>query len=138
MIDLKSREISKLFPGNITLNQSKDAGMVLVLICLIIGYFWEYKFVIPLSIILVLGNMIWPKIFLPFARIWFGVSNILGMVMSKVILGVVFLFLVTPMGVVRKLLGKDSMQLKKWKKGTTSVFKMRDHTFKPEEIEKPY
>ena len=138
MIDLRSREKSKLFPGNITLNQSKDAGMALVLICLIIGHFWEYKFVIPLSIILVLSNMVWPKTFLPFARIWFGVSNFLGIVMSKVILGVVFLFLVTPMGILRKLLGKDSMQLKKWKNGTTSVFKMRDHTFKPGEIEKPY
>jgi polyferredoxin len=90
------------------------------------------------SIILVLSNMIWPKIFLPFARIWFGVSNVLGIVMSKVILGVVFFLLVTPMGVVRKLLGKDSMQLKQWKKGTPSVFKMRDHTFTPGEIEKPY
>jgi hypothetical protein len=138
MIDLRSREISKLFPRNITPNQSKDAGMALLLICLIIGYFWEYKFVIPLSIILVLSNMIWPKIFLPFARIWFGVSNVLGIVMSKVILGVVFFLLVTPMGVVRKLLGKDSMQLKQWKKGTASVFKMRDHTFTPGEIEKPY
>ena len=138
MIDLRSREIMKLFPRNISLNQSKDAGMVLVLICLITGYFWEYKFVIPLSIMLVIGNMIWPKIFLPFARIWFGVSNILGMVMSKLILGAIYFLLVTPMGVVRKLLGKDSMQLKKWKNGTTSVFKMRDHTFKPGEIEKPY
>jgi len=138
MIDLRSREISKLFPKNITLNQSKDAGMVLVLICLIIGYFWKFKFVIPLSIILVLSIMIWPKIFLPFGRIWFGVSNVLGIVMSKVILGVVFFLLVTPVGVVRKLLGKDSLQLKQWKNGTTSVLKIRDHTFKPGEIEKPY
>ena len=138
MIDLKSREKTKFIPDNLSFNEAKDAGMVLILICLIIGYFWDFNFIIPLSIVLLFGNMVWPKIYLPFARIWFGFSNILGLVTSKIILGAIFFLLVTPVGVFRKMIGKDSMQLKKWKKGESSVFKVRDHTFKPEEIEKPY
>lgn len=127
-----------LFPKKITVDQAKDVGMVMVLICLITEYFSEYAFLIPASIILMLIDIVWPKLFMPFARIWFGISAMLGQVSSRIILGVVYSLMVTPMGIVRRLMGKDSMQLKKWKNGTASVFLIRDHAYGPEEIEKPY
>jgi hypothetical protein len=62
----------------------------------------------------------------------------LGTVMSKILLTIVFFFIVTPVGIIRKWLGADAMQLKKWKKDTSSVFTDRHKMYQPKDIEKPY
>ncbi len=46
--------------------------------------------------------------------------------------------LVLPVGLVRRLLGKDSMRIKSWKKGKESVFRVRDHRFSAKDLEHPY
>jgi hypothetical protein len=50
----------------------------------------------------------------------------------------VFFVVVTPIGLMRRLMSADPLQLKKFKKDNSSVFQVRDHTFKADEIEKPY
>jgi hypothetical protein len=46
--------------------------------------------------------------------------------------------IVLPVALIRKAMGKDSLLIKKWKKGTESVFKTRDHLFQATDIDKPY
>jgi len=46
--------------------------------------------------------------------------------------------MVLPIGVFRKILGKDSLQLNNFKKDSTSVFKSRTYTFFSEDLEKPF
>ena len=41
-------------------------------------------------------------------------------------------------GAARRLAGADSLQLKKWKKDGSSVFKVRDGVIKPEDLANPY
>ncbi len=122
---------------NISKDQAKDTGMAMVLICLIVAYFYNNTFVI-VSIILLLINMIVPQIYRPVAFIWFGISNILGTMMSKVILTIIFFVLVTPVGLLRKIAGADSLQLRKWKKDSSSVFEIREYEYQPEDVDKPY
>lgn len=112
--------------------------MAVVLICLLIGFFSKNTGMFSLSILFLLLDMVACKVYTPVAKIWFGISNILGTIMSKVILTVIFFALVTPIGVIRRLSGADPLQLKKWKKGSESVFTVRDHHFESKEIEKPY
>jgi hypothetical protein len=82
--------------------------------------------------------MIVPKLFTPFAILWFGISKILGNITSKIILTIIFYVIVFPIGMLRKTMGKDSLQLKKFKKSDGSVFKERAYTYKAEDLEKPY
>ena len=49
-----------------------------------------------------------------------------------------FKSMVIPIGVFRRLLGKDSLQLYEFKKGNKSVMQTRDYNFLSEDIEKPY
>lgn len=42
-------------------------------------------------------------------RIWITIGNALGWINTKIILSVVFYGMFTPMGLVKRLLGKDSM-----------------------------
>ena len=110
----------------------------MILICLLIGLLANDQTALWVSLALLLFNMIWASFFKPVARVWIGLSFLLGTVMSKILLTVVFFLIVTPIGVVRKWLGADAMQLKKWKKDTSSVFRARRKIYQPSDLEKPY
>jgi len=131
-------EMKSFFPKKISKDQAKDTGMAMVLICFLLGYFSQREDFFTLGIILLLIDMIYPNLYRPVATIWFGLSNVLGTITSKVLLTVIFLVIVTPVGLIRRIAGADSMQLKRWKKDDSSVFGVREHIFKPEDIEKPY
>lgn len=138
MDDRIFEKIRKLVPESISADQAKDTGMAMVLICLLIAFFGRKQQLFAVAILLLLVNMIWPKIYKPVAKIWLGLSRLLGTIVSKVVLSVIFFGLVMPVGLLRRLLGKDSMQVKKWKKGRDSVFIARDHEFTSEDISHPY
>jgi len=118
--------------------QGRDTGMAMVLICLIIAKAGQKPGFVSLAIVILLLDMIWPSFYKPFAKIWFGFSHILGTVMSKIILGLTFFLVLTPMGLLRKVSGKDPMKIKHWKNGAESVFRVRDHTFDAGDIEQPF
>ncbi|MFC1785646.1 SxtJ family membrane protein [Candidatus Neomarinimicrobiota bacterium] len=122
----------------ISKKQTSDTGMVLVLILLLVGLYTQndlyYKIAIPVLII----NMIFPMFYYPFAVIWLGFSQLLGTVVSKIILTIVYFVILLPIGIFRRLLGKDSLQLSKFKKGTGTVMKSRDYNYSSNDIEKPY
>ena len=138
MDDRIFEKIGKLVPKTISTDQAKDTGMAMVLICLLIAFFGQKQQLFVIAILLLLVNMTWPKIYKPVAKIWLGLSHLLGTIVSKVVLSVIFFGLVMPVGLARRILGKDSLQVKKWKKGRDSVFKARDHEFTSEDISHPY
>ena len=109
-----------------------------MLILLLIGLFTQntlyYKIAIPVLIM----NMTFPMFYYLFAIIWLGFSQLLGTVVSKIILTIVYILLVVPVGVFRRLIGKDTLQLSEFKKGTNSVMKKRDYNFSSKDIEHPY
>jgi hypothetical protein len=138
MMKDKTLSKEKSFVSNISKDQAKDAGMAVVLILLLLGIFLKQQVFYPYAAAALVVNMILPGIYKPFAVIWFGVATFLGTIMSKVLLTVVYILLVVPVGLIRRLLGKDSLQLKKFKKDGSSVFKERDHLFQSTDIENPY
>ena len=130
--------IRKYIPKIISIDQAKDTGMAMVLIILLISFLLEKPHYITLAIFLLLINMVWPIFFKPIAKLWIGLSLMMGTVMSTIILSIVFFLLVVPVGMIRKSFGKDSMQLKKWKNGKDSVLVVRDHEITLEDIQNPY
>jgi hypothetical protein len=138
MIDTKRTEQAGAFPKSVTSRECSDTGMAMVLICLLAGWFTGIRDWFLGAIILLIINMTWPTIYTWAAKGWLGFSHLLGTVMSKIILSLIFFIVVTPLALLRRALGHDPMALKKWKKGTESVFETRDHTYTPEEIEQPF
>ena len=119
-------------------NQAKDTGLALVLILLIIEYIKRPNWLTVAAMTVLVLVMTWPSLFKPLARIWFGFSHILGGIVSKVLLTLVFFIVVTPIGLIRKVFGADPMKLSIWKKSSNSVLVDRNHLYKKEDIEKPY
>lgn len=128
----------KFFQIEVNIQKARDTGMAIVLILLLLEIFIEtgyfYKIAIPVLVI----NMTVPQVFYPIAYLWFGLAQLLGTVVSKVLLFIIFAVIVLPVAIIRKMMGKDSLMIKKWKKGTESVFKTRDHLFQAADIDKPY
>jgi len=121
-----------------TPEQSRDTGMALVLLCLIITYFLGAYRLVPVAMILLIITMVWPRAFQPLAGLWFGLALVIGTVMSHVILTVLFFVLVTPVGLIRRCMGADSLQLKKWKKDEESVFAVRSDLIQKKDLQAPY
>lgn len=134
----KKKSASSFFLNRINVEQAKDTGMAMVLVFLLIGIIGDNRAFLFAALSLLIVNMIWPKFFKPIALLWNGLSLLLGTVMSKILLTVVFFLIVTPVGIVRKWLGADAMQLKKWKKDRSSAFTVRQKIYQHSDLEKPY
>lgn len=121
-----------------TIDQVRDTGLAFVLLSLIIIYLIKIYALLPLPIALLIITMIWPVFFKPFVKVWFGLSQVIGTVMSKIILTIIFFVIVTPVGMVRRVFGADPMRLKRWKKNDGSIFRMRNSKMEAKDIEQPY
>ncbi len=128
----------EMFKQKMTKDQSRDTGMAMVLLVLIFyiktrrdGYLWA-------AIILHVVNMTVPRLYAPVAVLWLGLSHVLGTVMSKILLSILFFGLVTPIGLIRRLLGKDSLKLNAFKASQESAMLVKNHLFVGSDIEKPY
>lgn len=55
----------------------------------------------------------WPRAARPFHRAWMGLARVLGAVVSKTALLLIFYGVVTPMAVFMRLRGRDALRLKK-------------------------
>lgn len=121
-----------------SVDQAKDTGLAAVLILLLFAYFrQQHSLIVPAIGVLVL-TMTWPAAFSPLARVWFGLSHLLGNIVSKVFLTIIFVAVVTPVGLIRRICGADSMMLKRWKKGQDSTFLKRERLFTAKDLENPY
>ena len=121
-----------------TRDQSRDTGMALVLLLLLIFLKTRRDGLLYAALFLQVVNMIVPRIFAPLAVLWLGLSHLLGTVMSKFVLSILFFGLVTPVGFLRRLFGKDSLKLREFKASEESALLVRNHLFVAQDIEKPY
>lgn len=128
----------KIFPKSISKKEASDTGMAMTLICLLLGYFTKnvlyYKVAIPVLVM----TMAFPMFYYPFAMIWLGLTNLLGIVVSRILLSVVYVLFLLPVGVIRRAMGKDSLNLTGFKKGSSSVMITRNIEFKADDIKNPF
>ncbi len=126
--------------------KAEDSGLALVLIFLLVHHFsgikgWfpdtSHRF-ISCAIILLVLVMIFPYIFRPFAKLWFGLATAMGSIASRILLTLIFFFLVTPVGFFRRIAGDDPMRLKEWKKGSNSVFKEKNTIYTRDDLGKSF
>ena len=118
--------------------QARDTGMAATLIILLIVFFTKQITLVIPAICLLFLTMAWPNTFKPVAPFWFGLSHLLGSIVSTIFFSLIFILFATPVGLFRRILGYDSMNLKSWKKGPDSVFITRNHIYTSKDLEKPF
>jgi len=120
--------LTKIFK-KVSRRQCSEFGQAAVLICIFLALYLKNNHYVTAAFWVLLCTILIPNIFYPFALLWFGLSTILSKISSFIILNVIFFFLVIPMGFFRKLLGKDTLKLKKFKTGRNSVMIERNHLY---------
>ena len=113
----------------IKLPSNRNFGIVFFIVFLIISLWpllnqseiriWS---LILSTIFLILG-LINSNLLSPLNKAWFKFGIILGNFVAPIVMGVVFFFVVTPTGIIMRLLGKDLLNLKKNTKETYWVKK---------------
>lgn len=88
-------------------------GIVLIAISFILWWLEKNSFIYFSAIggIFIILSYIALPLLRPFHKLWIGLSLVLGFVMSHVILTLLFYFVVTPIGLLAKLVGKKFMPL---------------------------
>jgi hypothetical protein len=121
-----------------TVEQAKDTGMAVVLILLLVWAYTRRDAFVLAAIGAHVVTLAVPRVFAPAAIVWFGFSHLLGSVMSRLILGIIFYVVVTPVGLFRRVAGIDALQLNVFRKGSGSVMQTRNHTYSGRDLEQPY
>tara|TARA_B100001057_G_C21995774_1_gene624095 strand:+ start:103 stop:486 length:384 start_codon:yes stop_codon:yes gene_type:complete len=102
----------------IKISSNRSFGIVFFVVFLIIalypltysGEIRLWSFIISL-IFLILGFLN-SKVLSPLNKIWFKFGIILGKTISPLIMGIIFFLVVTPIGTIMRILGKDVLNLK--------------------------
>jgi hypothetical protein len=122
----------------LTSEKNKDTGLVIVL-CLLLGYLHSHNPVlIWISVACILVSILFPIILKPVSVVWYGLSEIMGMVVSRILLSVIFFCIITPIGLIRRLFTKKQLLTERWKKDRESVFVERNVQFSSSDIENPF
>jgi polyferredoxin len=121
-----------------TKKENVESSLALIAILLITSLIWHSALLIEVSIGLIFLALTVPAVFYPFSFIWLNLSHLLGRVSSFVLLAGIFVLVVTPVGVIRRLLGKDRLRLSQFKKAGSSVFEERNHRFVKDDILHPF
>ncbi len=66
-----------------------------------------------ISLIFIVLGLLNSKILSPLNKLWFKFGIFLGKMISPLIMGIIFFLVVTPIGLVMRIFGKDLLRLKK-------------------------
>ena len=102
----------------IKISSNKSFGLVFFVIFIIVALWpllndgniriWS----IIVSIIFLILALLNSKILTPFNKLWMRLGALLGIIVSPIVMGVVYFGIITPIGLIMKLFGKDVLNLK--------------------------
>jgi len=102
----------------IQIGSNKSFGIVFFVVFLLISlypltYDGEIKiWSLIISFIFLILGLLNSKILAPLNKIWFKFGILLGKIVSPLIMGAIFFLVVTPIGIILRLMGKDVLNLK--------------------------
>ena len=103
---------------DIKISSNRSFGIVFFIVFLLIGlypltYSQDIRFwSVIISIIFLVLGLFNSKILTPLNKLWFKFGIFLGKIISPIIMGIIFFLVVTPIGLLMRLLGKDLINLK--------------------------
>ncbi len=102
----------------IKIGSNKSFGIVFFIVFLLIAIYplinngdlriWS----LIIAIIFLILGLINSKVLTPLNKLWFKFALLLGKVVSPLIMGIIFFFVVTPTAFIMRIIGKDLLNLK--------------------------
>jgi len=123
---------------DIKISSNRSFGIVFFCVFLIVAIYPLIKngdlrlWPLIISIIFLILGLINSKLLTPLNKLWFKFGLFLGRIMSPIIIGIIFFFVVTTIGLILIIIGKDILNLKKnnsksyWIKKNGPISKMKN------------
>ena len=103
---------------DVKISSNRSFGIVFFVVFLLIALYplanegeiriWS----VVISLIFLILGLSNSKILAPLNKLWFKFGIFLGKIISPLIMGIIFFLVVTPIGLIMRLLGKDVLNLK--------------------------
>ena len=108
-----------IMDNDIKLPSNKKFGLLFTIVCIVAtGYFLNHKLILVAlafgfcSIIFLVLSLFNSSLLSPLNRYWMRLGQLLGMVVSPVVLGVIFFGIFTPIAISMRLFGRDELRIK--------------------------
>jgi hypothetical protein len=114
------------------LPSNRNFGIVFFFVFFIISFYPSIydgditRWSLVVSIIFLILGLINSKILTPLNRLWFKFGIFLGRIISPIIMALIFFLVVTPIGLIMRLLRKDLLNLRYNKKSKSYWIKKND------------
>ena len=113
------------------LKELRQFGFTLGIFLTVLASLWIWRHKSHADIILVLAvfflslGMVAPGALKPFQKVWMSLALVMGAIMSRLVLCILFYTVITPIGLFLRLSGKDPLN-KKWREKKESFWSDRD------------
>ena len=74
------------------------------------------------------AGLLYPRLLRPLYLFWMLLAYVMGLVMTRVVLTLVFFMVVTPLALISRLLGKDQLGVRMRHDGPGTCWRARDQT----------
>lgn len=104
--------------NKVKISSNRNFGLVFFIACLVVSL-WPLIYGEPIRIWLVIISMVFlilglmnSKLLTPLNKLWFKFGMILGAIVAPIVMGFIFFLVVTPIGLVMRIMGKDLLNKK--------------------------
>jgi hypothetical protein len=118
------------------INNSSKVILTLVVALLLFYHFYHQKHLLTAAIILGLIGILFEFIADKIAVAWMWLAEMIGKIMPKVVLSLLYFLFFVPYAVFYRLFKKNPLDLKR--KDKTTLYKERNHLFTSSDIENPW
>jgi hypothetical protein len=124
--------------GQMSRQMAVDTAIAIALVFLLFGLNRHERWAVRSAAATLVAALVAPSVFRYPAAMWLELGRGLGAASSRLIVGLLFFFIVAPVGLLQRLTGKDRMLRRRWRRDGASVFHRREKTFTPADLIKPY
>ena len=102
----------------VKISSNRSFGIVFFIVFLLIAIYPILNqndirtWAVAISLIFLVLGLLNSKLLTPLNKIWFKFGIFLGKIVSPLVMGIIFFFVVTPIGIFMRFLGKDLLNLK--------------------------
>jgi len=141
---MKKDQLIQVDKPQYTPKELKDFGLIMaVMLMLMFGLVlpWLFSYSTPYwpfiaAVVFAVVALTRPVLLGPVNSIWLKISDVLGWINTRLVMGVMFFLLIAPIGILMRLLGKDTLDNKLSEQQTSYriITKVRDK----KHLEKPF
>ena len=113
--------------------KAKETVLVITVGCIVLYLVFKSRVFLYCALVIGLAGVLSLYLSEKIDWVWGKLSFIMGEISNRVLLTIIFLLVVTPVGLIRRLRKKNSLTY--FDKGATSNFSSRNHTFNKKDLE---